>query len=87
MVLRHALDPQAFLPQTLKYQDTGAWVSFNTKNVAGTVLFRFIDVVPVLSPNPTLTINPNIDYEALAKILSLSVNTTWLIRSSRTIKL
>lgn len=66
MVLRHALDPQAFLPQTLKYNDTGAWVRFNTKVVAGVALFRFIDVVPVLSPNPTLATDPKIDYEALA---------------------
>jgi hypothetical protein len=66
MVLRHALDPQAFLPQTLKYNDTGAWVEFNTYVLAGTALFRDIRVVPVLSPNPTLEIDPKIDYEALA---------------------
>lgn len=66
MVLRHALDPQAFLPLTLKYHDTGAWVRFNTYVIAGTALFRGISVVPVLSPNPTLAVNPNIDYEALA---------------------
>lgn len=65
MVLRHALDPQAFLPQTLKYTDTGAWVRFNTKVWAGTALFRFVDAVPALSPNPTLEIDPEIDYEAL----------------------
>lgn len=66
MVLRHALDPQAFLPQTLEYRDTGASVGFNTKVVDGTVLFRFVDVIPSLSPNPTLAIDPKIDYEALA---------------------
>jgi hypothetical protein len=65
MVLRRALDPQAFLPVTLKYHDTGVWVSFNTKVLADTVLFRFVDAVPVLSPNPTLAIDPEIDYEAL----------------------
>lgn len=66
IVLRHALDPQAFLPQTLKYNDTGAWVRFNTNVWAGTALFVFVDVVPALSPNPTLEIDPEIDYEALA---------------------
>lgn len=66
MVLRHALDPQAFFPQTLKYQDTGAWVRFHTYVLTGTALFRDIKVVPVLSPNPTLAIDPKIDYEALA---------------------
>lgn len=62
MVLRHALDPQAFLPQTLEYRDTGAWVRFNTKVVEGTALFRFVDAGTVLFANPTL----EIDYEALA---------------------
>lgn len=66
MVLRHALDPQAFFPQTLKYQDTGAWVRFGTYVLADTALLRDIKVVPVLSPNPTLAIDPKIDYEALA---------------------
>lgn len=72
MVLRHALDRQAFLPQTLKYHDTGAWVRFNTYVFAGTALFRSISVVPVLSPNPTLAVNPHIDYEALATDIQLA---------------
>lgn len=72
MVLRHALDPMAFLPQTLKYSDTGAWVRFNTKAWAGTALFTFVDVVPALSPNPTLAIDPEIDYEALANDIQLA---------------
>jgi hypothetical protein len=65
MVLRHALDPQAFLPQTLQYHDTGAWVRFNTYELDGTVFFRVISVGPLLLPSRTLVIDPKIDYEAL----------------------
>lgn len=66
MALRHAEDPHAFLPQTLKYKDTGAWVKFNTRIAfSNTALLSFVEAVPVLSPNPTLAINPHIDYEAL----------------------
>lgn len=67
MVLRNALDPMTFLPVTMKYHDTGAWVRFSTHVMAGTALFKFIDAVPTLSPNPNLVIDPKIDYEALVE--------------------
>jgi hypothetical protein len=74
MALRHAEDPHAFLPQTLKYEDTGAWVKFNTRIAfSNTALLSFVEAVPVLSPNPTLAVNPHIDYEALNAELKATV--------------
>lgn len=65
MVLRQANDPYALGSMKLTYRDTGVLVEFDIQFVSDTALFAYIKAVPLLSPNPTLAINPNIDYEVL----------------------
>lgn len=65
MVLRQANDPYALGSMKLTYSDTGVLVEFDIQLVSDTARFAFIKAVPLLSPNPTLAINPNIDYEVL----------------------
>jgi hypothetical protein len=65
MVLRQATDPYALGSMKLSYRDTGVFVEFDIQVISDTARFAFIKAVPLLSPNPTLAINPNIDYEVL----------------------
>lgn len=71
MVLRQANDPYALGSMKLTYRDTGVLVEFDIRFVSDTALFAFIKAVPLLSPNPTLAVNPNIDYEVLKADIQL----------------
>ena len=66
-VVRHAVDPQAFSQHTLQYPKTGVWIRFNTTaDSSGRLTFSLVDAVPAFPVTPSVEMNPNIDYIALA---------------------